>query len=102
MRLKFDENETILNFGSQIDMSTVEEQRETLLSAIEAKKNLVFGAQDLKRLDTAGLQLILSFCLTLKKENLTWHWKETSQCLEELADLMGATQVLELKAKRET
>ena len=58
MRIEETSNETIVHCGSEVDLSSVVDQKEILLHALQIKKPISLEASEISKIDTAGIQLL--------------------------------------------
>lgn len=100
MEIKEDKESVLIHCGKNMDKETVLAQKKQLLQILSQvqpqKKSIIFQAKDLLRLDTAGIQLLVCFCLTLKKHGIVWQWMQVSSSLQEAARLLGSDKLLQL------
>lgn len=102
MRIKLEEKKTTVDCGLQMDISTVEEQKVILLQALQPKNTIYLHTAEISAIDTAGLQLLISFCLTADQSQITWRWMNVSEKLLEIAQLLGADKLLKLPLTAES
>jgi anti-anti-sigma regulatory factor len=97
MRIEETGNETIIHCGSEVGLSSVVDQKEILLQALQIKKPICLEASEISTIDTAGIQLFLNFILAVSKANLTCYWKNPASQIMELSELLGVDQVFAFK-----
>lgn len=85
-----------LHCGTHFDLPSIKDQLLLLNNLIESKKQIFIDAKDISRIDTAGLQVLLSFYLTCSHHKLSVKWLNPSQPLIQAATLLGADQLLGL------
>ena len=86
----------IVDCGIYLDINSIATLKNILLQAISVKKPLIFHSNEITRIDTAGLQLLLSFTLELKKNNLSWQWEKPSSTLIKTARILGMSKLLKI------
>lgn len=92
-----DENEHIIvNCGQRIDLESVQDQRDLLIKVLALKKPIIFKANEVIKVDTAGLQLFLSFTITATSQNISWKWETPSSTLVQVSNLLGMKELLRL------
>ncbi|HXH54706.1 MAG TPA: STAS domain-containing protein [Gammaproteobacteria bacterium] len=97
MRIEEKSNETIVYCGSEVDLSSVVDQKEILLRGLQIKKPICLEASEISKIDTAGIQLFLNFILAASKENIICYWKNPTSKIIELSELLGVNHVLAFK-----
>lgn len=100
MRIEETTNETIIHCGSEITLSSVTDQKEIFLQALQIKKPICLAANEVSKIDTAGIQLLLNFILSALKINITYYWKNPASVIIELSELLGVDQVFAFKGIR--
>ncbi len=84
-----------LVLGDDISIIHVAELKQDWLALIDSNKNITIEAQQVEDIDTAGLQLLLSFVKTVKLAGREIHWTAPSDTLMQavtetaLKDVMG-------------
>ena len=86
----------VIHCPAVFDIKTVAGHKEIFSQALLAQKDIIINAQKLRQVDTAGLQLLLNFVLTITKQNLSWAWAYPSPELLNLAELLGMAELLKL------
>ncbi len=69
-----------------------------LLGALESSAIVLLDGNQVERVDTAALQLLVLFRRELQARGGTLDWRGASGALNEAAGLLGLAQVLELPA----
>lgn len=100
MDWQIEDQHIIIRCGSHLDKESIQDQREIFIKVLAAKKPIIFYANDITKVDTAGLQLVLSFTLAASKHNIAWEWREPSSVLMREADLLGMRNLLKLPDNR--
>ena len=72
------------------------ERHEELLRALETGLPVRIDAREVSRLDTVGLQLLVSFSLELTRRGRTLSWLGASEPVAQAAALAGLTRMLGL------
>jgi ABC-type transporter Mla MlaB component len=91
-------NETIdINLGTSLTIRDISDLMEELNELDDAKNELVFESEQLEKVDTAALQLLLSFYLntTGAEKKITWHRPSEAFC--HAAGLLGLQEILGIK-----
>lgn len=86
--------ETRVNLDDDLTIQNVSKRREDLL-AIQSQEVTV-NAKNISVIDTAGIQLLLSFYQSRKQQDKVTHWENVSPVLRELAELLDLDNQLEL------
>jgi ABC-type transporter Mla MlaB component len=97
MHIEETSNETIIHCGSEMDLSSVVDQKKILLHGLQIKKPICLEASEISKIDTAGIQLFLNFILAASKANIICYWKNPTSKVIELSELLGVNQILALK-----
>ena len=84
------------SLGKNVDITAVAGVHERMLKALEKATTVELKADAVERIDSAGLQLILSFKQELQQSGGTLTWKRPSDKLRDVADLLGMADDLEL------
>lgn len=93
-------NEQIeIDCGQVLDRATVLDQRELLIKTLELKKPIIFMSDKIERIDTASLQLLLSFVKKATHENIMITWETPSNTFVEAATLLGLRELLKLPGR---
>lgn len=66
-----------------------------LVELVEKKSEVIINAKAVNMIDTAMLQLLTSFVMTLKKQNIKVSWKDPSEELINRATLLNLEKQLE-------
>ncbi|VAW87672.1 hypothetical protein MNBD_GAMMA18-2261 [hydrothermal vent metagenome] len=85
-----------VNCGDTLDISRVGELYTELEMIINEKKAIEFDASEIERIDTSGLQLLLSFYQKIKSSGFDFHWISPSEHLLRSASLVGLDKLLGL------
>lgn len=79
-----------------LDISVVQTLYAQLRQSSRAASAIVLKAENLQRVDGAGLQLLVSFFREAQRLNLSISWQGTSPALRNAAQLLGVAQHLQL------
>ncbi len=82
-----------------MDISIVGELRALLLEALDAKQAVTLDGAAVERADTAVLQVLVAFFQDARSQNITVQWSSASEALTRSAELLGITDILDLKTK---
>lgn len=77
-------------------VQALHEQLEALVDD-ENNDTIVARAKDVRRIDTAGLQLLLAAKVAAKERQITWVWDQPSDVLLDGAHLLGMKNQLEIQ-----
>lgn len=86
--------------SEQITISAVAAMHEDLEALIARQDcdKVVLKAAAVKRVDTAGMQLLLAFVIAVRDGHISLTWNKPSKILLEAASVLGLQQALGLKA----
>ncbi|MFK5986639.1 MAG: STAS domain-containing protein [Pseudomonadota bacterium] len=85
-----------INFEEVLDITMVFQYHEQLNQLLNEKKKICLNAENIERVDGAGLQLIVAFILSAEKLNLQISWSGVSQAFKDSAKILGVTENLKL------
>jgi ABC-type transporter Mla MlaB component len=88
------EKQTEIDCGGALDISVVAQWWEQAQSALETAALIRLKADELQRIDAAGLQAILLLFLDAKKREITIQWDGSSPALHQAATLTGLNEHL--------
>jgi anti-anti-sigma regulatory factor len=95
-----EENQNIIiHFGKYLNLTSIEIQKNVLKEVLATNKPIVFEAREVSQVDTAGLQLLLSFTIAAAENNISWEWIEPSYTLIQCSNLLGVRELLHLPKK---
>jgi ABC-type transporter Mla MlaB component len=89
-------DENLVDFGSTLTIAEATQHKNVLLQALKLAKPIVLKADKIEKIDTAGLQLLLSFIKSAAQKNIPWQWQTPSSLLKEKASLLGIIDLLKL------
>ncbi len=95
-------DKTIINLGSLLKISNIEEQKNFYLQTIETCDAVALHGDLITSLDTASLQLLLSFILTASARNITVQWLSASAEIQHASKLLGIDAYLNLPSLTST
>lgn len=84
----------IVNCGERLTLENIQHQKEILIDVFNSDKPIIFDAHDLDIIDTASLQLVLSFILTASRQGIKCEWRDPSPSLKHLSKLLGMQELL--------
>lgn len=83
-----------VDLPERLTIMTAESLHELLEPHLQSQKDLVLNAENVERVDTAGLQVLLSFCQTLKGQNIGVTWSSPTEALSDGAVQLGIADIL--------
>lgn len=88
-----------LELPENLTVAHVQALHEQLEALVDDKKNdgIVAHAKDVRRIDTAGLQLLFVAKEAAKERQISWIWDEPSDVLINGARLLGMQSKLEIQ-----
>jgi len=86
----------VIDLPDNLTIATAESLHQILESTVEKHQDVVFNAENVNRVDTAGLQLLYAFCIEQKQHQLSVQWRSVTASLAEGADLIGIGKALYL------
>lgn len=96
MKFYVNHDKAIINLGTDIKISTIAEQKNVYLQAIANGAPIEIQADVINSLDTASLQLLLSFTITAAQKNIRIDWLDASDELRQACKLLGIDQTLKI------
>lgn len=90
------ENQTEIDCGSVLDIAGIEHWWELAHGALQTGSPLRLKADELQRVDAAGLQAILCLFLTAQHRDIAIQWDKPSPVLNQAARLIGLDEMLKL------
>lgn len=78
-----------LSLPAELTIAQVDEYKATLLDEIVDKNQLIIGDSELIKIDTIGVQFLLSFLNTLISSDISYQWDSQSQVLQESIKQLG-------------
>ncbi len=93
-----DEGPFTFVFDAELDITGVLPVHEKLNELLNHQKQFVLNAENVTKIDGAGLQLIAAFVLAANKLNLQVSWTGVSEIFEKNAQILGLTEILAFKS----
>lgn len=100
MDYQIEQGRVVVNCGSRLEIGSVDTQMTILKKVLSEEKPIVFRASNVTAIDTASLQIFLSFTLAASHKNIIWEWDKPTYSLLYVADLMGVRKLLRLPEKQ--
>lgn len=88
---------TTFDLPANLTISVVEALHEELEPLLLQERDVTFNGQNVEKIDTAGLQLVLAFKQALGKRNLDFQWFKPSALISDSAQQLGLAQALGLR-----
>ena len=89
-------DEGLITFSDQLDITMVTAYYEQLSQLLIEQKNILINAENVERIDGAGLQLLVAFFKEAKSLSIKLEWQSCSEALKDSAELSGLTGNLDL------
>lgn len=89
-------SEGLVTFDEQLDITIVAACYEQLSQLLNEQKTIVLNAENIERIDGAGLQLFVAFFIAAESLSISLKWESTSEALKQSAELSGLTSRLGL------
>ena len=86
----------IVDLPEKLTIVTVEALHEQLEPLLNEHNEVVLNAELVSRVDTAGLQVLLSFCQALQKQHVAFSWSSPPDVLREGALQLGLFNLMAL------
>jgi len=97
------EKDTItIKLNKHLDISSIQDLYHILKEAFELNHSVILQANEVSRIDTAGLQLLLSFYLTSQEKNITIQWQNPSPILINISNTLNIDNLLKLPLEGKT
>lgn len=96
IRLILEQNRTEVGVAERLLIDDTAAAYRCLDQALARGRPILLDAVDLMRIDTAGVQLLAIFCLTVRQRGLGPQWRGISSTLREVVDQLGLPAVLGL------
>jgi anti-anti-sigma regulatory factor len=87
--VKLDISGQVIETGAELTIRSVAEFKEMLERSLAEGNDVCISAQGLRKIDTAGLQLLYSLKLSLAKTNQSIQWVQSSNMINDGAELIG-------------
>lgn len=79
---------------AELTIAHVETCRVSLLEQIEQSQEITISDEDVVRIDTVGVQLLLSLVTYLSLQNKILHWQSTSKTVQQGIEQLGIVEPL--------
>jgi len=90
------DNPSTFVLAESVDITCINKLYDELTVVLRTAKAVVVDAAQLKRIDTAGLQLLCCWFLEARKNGISVKWDNTDGIFASSAALLGMTNILEL------
>ncbi len=87
----------IIKLSGELIIGNLEESYCSLLPILNCKEDTQFDISQVTRIDSAGLQLLLSATQTLRTKHLGWHWTEIPPKIASVARTLAVDTALGFK-----
>ena len=101
MECLFENDSTIIKLGSHFDFTSVNENFSIFKNLLTTQRPIQMIADEVIRIDMAGLQLLLSFVLACQQNKISIHCKKFSSTLQTAIEIAGMQSLLALVDKGE-
>lgn len=91
-----DDQPVIVNLNEHLVFESLQQQKNTLSQAMLNTAPLVLKADQVTQVDTASLQLLYAFIKAMNAKHQPWTWSSPSKELQQIAKLLGMSELLEL------
>lgn len=96
MECQNEEGYCSINLGTSLKIASIHDQQKILSSALSYNKPIRINGSEIIQIDTASLQLLLSFILFINEKRLAWEWQTISPSLISIANIIGMHELLQL------
>lgn len=86
----------VVDLPENLTIATAEVLHQQLEPVVDKHQNVILNAENVSRVDTAGLQLLYAFCSEQNQHQLTVDWSSVPSSLTDGASLLGLTEALAL------
>jgi anti-anti-sigma regulatory factor len=86
-------NHRVIILGKTLKMDSIEEQLQVLTDALNSKNTIIIEANEVLEVDSASLQLLLSFLLEVDQRKIDYQWKSPSTYLIKMVSALGMKKV---------
>ncbi len=91
-------NDFDIDLGTSLTIRNISDVMEELNKIDEAKQELVFESEQLEKVDTAALQLLLGFYLHVTNTGKKVIWHKPSEAFYHAAELLGIHEILNISS----
>jgi anti-anti-sigma regulatory factor len=88
------DKQMVIDCGGVLDISVVSQWCEQAQAALQTGSAIHLKADDLQRIDAAGMQAVLSLFLAAKQREIAIQWDRSSPAVQHAAVLTGLTEYL--------
>lgn len=85
---------TTIELPEELSINTVDQWHPVFCQAIDQHRHFNFQSNDLCRIDSAGLQLLLAFITQVINSGKTYHWLSVAPTLQHQAQTLGLDHVI--------
>lgn len=86
----------IIKLNKHLDIASIQELFLILKKALDTQQPILLQANEITRIDTACLQMLLSFYLACQEKKMTVEWESPSSIFIEIAKILNMNQLLKL------
>ena len=87
---------TTIDFGEVLDISFAAKLHSQLKDEVEKNSTVNFSTSELTRIDASCLQVLASFMVYAKENDIKVEWPSPSDVIKEATRLTGLTEILEI------
>lgn len=95
MESHIENDKTLIYCGEVLELQSIDDIKTVLIQSF-VTNSIEIHANDIKKIDTAALQVLLSFILTAVSKNKQVHWINPSRQLILAASMIGIAKLLKL------
>jgi len=92
-----DNADALISFDEVLDITQVANYHEQFNKLLNEHKNIIINAENIERIDGAGLQLLTAFFKQAESLEISVQWQSCSDVLKNSAKLSGLTGSLKLE-----
>lgn len=85
-----------IDCGSVLDITLISQWREQALVVLDKGEPIALKADEVQRIDAAGLQAILGLFMAAEQKSIPVQWVEPSTVVQQAASLVGLSDYLHL------
>lgn len=89
-------NATTIDFGEVLDISFAAKLHSQLKDEVEKSSTVNFSTSELTRIDASCLQVLASFMVYAKENDIKVEWPSPGDVIKEATRLTGLTEILEI------
>lgn len=87
-----------IDCGAILDITVVSQWREQVLAVLQKGEPVILKADEIQRIDAAGLQAILGLFISAEHKSISIQWENPSPVIQQAAGLLGLTDYLHLNS----